>query len=337
MSDQTIEYKNRADWMEARRVLGIGSSDAPAILGISRYKSAFGLYQEKLGVEPVSAGESEQMAWGNILEGPIAERYAQETGRPVFDPRTDKGSFVIRRSTTIDFMIAQVDRYTAQEPADPQATYMPVAVPLEIKNAHFFVGKDWLKQTEPPLEFLVQLQHQLAVTGAPWGSIAALIGGCRFVWTDVPRDDEFIEMLIKAEAEFWQRLVDRRPPDPDGSAQATRAINAMFRREATGVIVPIDPSLFDCHIELQDAKVAIKDAETRKASAENKIKLAIGENAGGRFPNGTMYTWKTVNRKEFVSKATSYRQLRPFEPKSNILPAGKRSAALEIDEGMDTQ
>jgi predicted phage-related endonuclease len=287
MSDQSLEFKSRGEWLDARRTLGIGSSDAPAILGISRYKSAFGLYQEKLGVEQPSSGETEQLAWGNILEGPIAERYAQETGRPVFDPRTTAGAFVIRRSTT--------------------------------------------------LEFLVQLQHQLAVTGAPWGSIAALIGGCRFVWTDIPRDNEFIEMLIKAEAEFWQRLVDKRPPEPDGSAQATRAINALFRKEATGIVVPFEPELLDAHIELQDAKVAIKEAESRKAAAENKIKLAIGENAGGRFPNGTMYTWKTTNRKAFAVKETSFRVLRPFEPKTTALPPGKRSAVLEIEEGMDTQ
>jgi putative phage-type endonuclease len=311
--------------------MGIGSSDAPAILGVSRYKSAYQLYLEKLGVQAASKGESEQIRWGNILEEPIAQRYAEETGRSVRNPRVP-GLFFLERSRTVEFMVASVDRYTLnpERPDDGEGV-------LEIKNAHFFVGKQWLDDQEPPLEFMVQHQHQLAVTGKRWGSIAAVIGGCRFVWADVPRDDEFIEKLIAVEAEFWQRLKDQRPPEPDGSDQTGAAIATLFRNESNaGQIIGLSPDYLDVHVELQTAKDQVDTWEEKKRAAENKIKLALGENTGGRLPNGVLYTWKTQTRKEHVVKASTFRVLRVTEPKRPELPApGITVPSAALLEGVD--
>lgn len=333
MSSRRVQFPNREEWLAARRLIGVGSSDAPVILGVSRYKTAFQLYREKIGEAEESKSETEQMQWGKILEGPIAERYRLETGRAVFDPREEMISpdgYAIEVSNEFAFMVAQVDRYTKIDNLG--------LVPLEIKNAHFFAGKPWLDNQEPPIEFIVQLQHQLAVTGAPWGSMAALIGGCRFVWTDIPRDDVFIKGMIEAEYEFWIRCRDRQPPAPDGSDKTRAAIDAMFRRESSGVVVPLEATLLDAHAQRQRAVQDIKAATAIKNEAENKIKLAIGENAGGRFQNGTLYTWKTQTRAEFVSKATSFRVLRSTEPKSAELPAGARTnRPLQLEEGMDTE
>lgn len=331
MQTEQIVLTTRKEWEDARRVLGIGSSDAPAILGISRYKSAYQLYLEKLGVQQASKGESEQIRWGNILEEPIAQRYAEETGRSVRNPR-EPGKFFLERSRTVEFMVASVDRYTInpERPDDGEGV-------LEIKNAHFFVGKSWLDEQEPPLEFQVQLQHQLSVTGKRWGSIAAVIGGCRFVWADLPRDDEFIELLIQQEAEFWQRLKDQRPPEPDGSEQTSAAIAKLFRSEsAAGQIVALPPEYLDAHVELQAAKDAIAELEEKKRAAENRIKLAIGENTGGRLPNGAIYTWKTQTRKEHTVKASTFRVLRVTEPKVAQLPAaGKAVPSAALLEGAE--
>ena len=318
-------FKTRNEWLEGRRTLGIGSSDAPAILGISRYKSAFQLYLEKRGLESASKQENEQIAWGNLLEEPIAQRFAEETGRDVRNPR-EPGIWRIERSVDVDFMVAAVDRTQR----DPQTIARDGEGILEIKNAHFFVGKTWLDTQEPPPEFQVQLQHQLVVTGARWGSIAALIGGCRFVWADVPRDEEFIELLIQAEAEFWKRLTDGNPPDPDGTDATKKAIDRLFTRETSGQIIGLPPDIIDAHIELQDAKVALDKAATRKKAAENTIKMAIGENVGGRLPDGTVYTWKSQTRREYVSKESTFRVLRCSLPKTAALPPGKVSA-LETD------
>lgn len=332
MDTETLTLPSREAWLKTR-TFGIGSSDAAAVLGISRYKSAFQLYQEKMGLEPPSRTEVELLRWGNILEEPIAQRYREETQRTVRNPRPDDGSFTVQRSLTMPFMVSSVDRYTTntERPDDGEGV-------LEIKNAHFFVGKTWIDTQEPPLEFQVQLQHQLAVTGARWGSIAGLIGGSKFLWADVPRDDEFIELLIRAEAEFWQRVKDGNPPTPDGSAASIAAINRMFEREAGGEIVPLGVDLIDAHVNLQDAKAREKQAETERKAAENQIKLAIGEAAGGRLPDGTVYTWKSQTRKSFTTKESTFRVLRVFMPRDPApLPPGKTNLEIEgIPEGDET-
>lgn len=193
------------------------------------------------------------------------------------------------------------------------------------------MGKDWDKNQEPPAEFQIQLQHQLAVTGLKRGSIAACVGGCRFVWSDLDRDDEFIEMLIKAEAEFWARLVDRRPPTPDDSLQTAAALEKLFAREKPdAVIVPLDVELVDAHLELRQAKKDLKLAEDRKRGAENRLKAAIGDNLGGRLPNGVFYTWKSQTRKAHEVKESTFRVLRVNEPKVPLIaPPGADPFALE--------
>ena len=308
MSNEIVQFDNRADWLEGRRTMGIGSSDAPAVLGISRYKSSYQLFNEKLGLMPASRGETELIEWGNILEEPIAQRYAQETNRPVTNPNaTPNGRrYTVFRSREVDFMLAQVDRITEKSPND-------VGV-LEIKNAHFYTGKSWLDINEPPLEFIVQLQHQLAVTGYQWGSIAALIGGCRFVWTDLARDDEFIELLMRAEEEFWQRLQQKEAPDPDGSERTRAAIGNLFK-ELDGTIIGLPTEAIDWDMQLTAAKKAEKIAIELKTEAENKLKVAIGNHTGGRLADGTLYTWKTQTRKAHSVKESTFRVLRAFAPK----------------------
>jgi len=340
MSTSELQFATRGEWLESRRTLGIGSSDAAAILGVSRYKSAYQLFQEKLGVFPSSKGENEQLEWGNTLEEPIAQRYQRETARAVFDPnRAPNGDkrFTIIRSREVDFMIAQIDRLTTSVSTDvalqTNAEYSGV---LEIKNAHFFVGKSWLDLQEPPLEFIIQLQHQLAVTGRQWGSIAALIGGCRFVWADLQRDDEFIALLTQAEGEFWERLKRNDPPAPDGSDWTTKALNKLFRAETSGVIVPLPIEAIEWHAALSVARSAEKSAQAKKREYENQIKAAIGDNVGGRLADGTIYTWKTQIRKEFVTKPSSFRVLRVFESRRPELPVGSVSP-FEITEGPDTE
>ena len=53
------------------------------------------------------------------------------------------------------------------------------------------------------------MQHYMAVTGWQMWHLAVLIGNREFVWYDVPRDDAWIEEMIRQEAAFWD-CVERR-------------------------------------------------------------------------------------------------------------------------------
>lgn len=306
---ETKTFDTRAEWEEARRITGIGSSDAPAILGMSRYKTPFQLYSEKLGLVPSDREETEQLRWGNILEEPIAQRYSEETKRSVRNPKPHPGAFVIERSKTVDFMIAQIDRYTMRAPTGGPEDALEAEGVLEIKNAHFFMAQDWLDLQEPPAEFQIQLQHQLAVTGAKWGSIACLIGGVKFVWKDLARDDEFIDLLVTKEREFWSMLQNHVPPRIDGT-EKTKAIIGKLHPKDNGLTIELGVDALELVEEREALKADMKKAEERVTQIENTLKLAIGPNTAGAFRDGTVVTYKHQARAGYTVQATEYRQLR---------------------------
>jgi predicted phage-related endonuclease len=67
--------------LEERRT-GIGGSDAAVILGLNPYQTAYGLYLDKIGEAPPDNEDflKESRYWGSVLEEPVAQRYAEETG-----------------------------------------------------------------------------------------------------------------------------------------------------------------------------------------------------------------------------------------------------------------
>lgn len=328
-------FNSREEWLNARRVTGIGSSDAPAVLGVSSFKSPYQLYQEKVGAISASKEENELLEWGRILEEPIAQRFAAETKRIVRNPNLDEDgrpTFRLVRSEEMPFMLAQVDRYQlatvgyGDEPPIQAGESI-----LEIKNTHFFAGRQWLIDQEPPLEYLVQVQHQMAVTGKRWASIAALVGGTRFIYADIKRDDEFIRMLIQREVEFWDGLVRGVPPPVDGSARTAEMLGRIYRTQTSGDVIAAPPEYLDIFNEAAQAKQEEKTAAERRRAAENKFKALIGENAGCRLPNGTLVLWKPQTRKSYVVKESTFRVLRAFEARRPQLPAGS-VAPLELPE-----
>ena len=293
---------NRADWLEQRRQ-GIGASDAAVILGLTKWKSPMGLYAEKTGLVPMSQEESDILEWGQRLEPVIALKYADETGREVIDP----GPYTIQKSRNVDFQLATLDRIvTGGQPEAALSKDGPGA--LELKNVIEFKREDW--QDEPPLLYQVQVQHQLAVTGFTWGSIAAIIGGRSFVWQDIPRNERFISILLHREEEFWRRVVDQRPPAPDDSEATAEVIKALYPREQDGQVIAAPPELMSYADQLAAAKLEIKALELKEREAENHIKAFIGEHLGCVLPNGVTYTLKAQKRASYVVQATEFRVLR---------------------------
>jgi putative phage-type endonuclease len=293
----TCEWKGfdrRDAWLQARRAY-ITSTDAPVILGLSRYKGPWQLYHEKRGeLEPPEPGPWAR--WGLVLEDVIAQIYADETGRPVRQPLPD---FLLAMACRTDLpLAATIDRFAD----DAGAT-----VVVEVKNASAFRADEWTDL--PPLEYLVQVQHQLAVTGAPKGSLAVLIGGNRFKWADVPRDEAVIGRLIEAEMAFYERLQKGDPPAPDGRPETAEAIARLYRRE-TGPPVLLPGEAIEWDQERERAREQIKVLEDRVRTYEALIKTAIGEASEGVLPNGVRYTWRTQRRAGYTVEPAEFRVLR---------------------------
>lgn len=320
-------YPTKEQWWVGRRQ-GIGSSDAAQVLGVSKWGNPLTLYHEKKNPQPLSKGATEFQTWGLILEEPIGQRFMEETGRTVLSPSVLLDDDVVAaaavgRHTTSRFTILR----DAEEPrllASPDRVQVDINEPrgqgiLEIKNASIYVRDEW-GEGEPPLEYQVQLQHQLMVTGLQWGSIAALIGGNYFVYADIPRDEEFIAQLRKAEEEFLWRLDNDSPPPVDGT-DATKALLKRLYPKDTGEVIELTPDMLEWTGQLTEAKSKIKHWEAVKQEAENQIIAAVGDATMGLLPNGDVVTYKYRCVKEHTRAMSEFRVLQ-YVPKPQ--PKGPR-------------
>ncbi len=283
--------KNEATWLEARRN-GIGASEAAAILGASKYETATSLYLAKLGLTAPDAARSDLMArlqfTGHLMEPVIETLYARE--RPEARIIVAPPPFTIYRNAEFPaWMTCTPDRLIAD------GGVSPVGIPLELKNVDFHLGLDW--QEEPPLGFIIQLQHQMAVLGADVGVLAALVGGNSFRWVEFQRDDEFIDgVLVPALARFMYALTNQIQPAADDSERTREALKLAYPLREPGKSIPLPASFFDWDAKRQSAIKAIKELEGLKREAESNILREMGDADLGVLPNGVVYSNRSQKR-----------------------------------------
>lgn len=291
-----IRCKNEAEWL-ARRAKGIGASDCPTVLGLNPYKSALELWAEKTGkVEPADLSKVEAVQWGHKLEPAIARAYMKETGRAIRNP----GEYTIYRPPEIEWLLATPDRLVKETKTRPLGD-------LQIKTVGVHMAGQW--EDEPPAYVQAQVQHEMAAMGVEWGSIAALIGGQRFLWKDLDLHDTFIEWMLGQLSAFWDLVQRDIPPEPDASESARETLHKMFPRHVRKVIVAMPSTACELDEQLVRYKRAATKLKARISERENKIKQIIGEAEVGQLPDGTQYTWKASEVAEHVVKAHTKRTL----------------------------
>lgn len=285
-------------WEKERRCC-IGASDAASALSANPWKSQFQLWAEKTGIaDPPSLDDKEEVYWGNALEAEIIKRFsyvAQRGVRSVDHERLDRHPDRVWMTATPDAI-----QYADGKRGDGV---------LEIKTAGYWPGKAWEK--EPPLMYQIQVQHQLAVTGLEWGTLAVLVAGQKLLWFDVDRDDAFIEQMMVTESWFWTQVLEQIPPPVDGSIATTDTLKRLYPKD-DGKIISLPAHAADWDVELERIKDVIKKAEALKRKAENEFKAALGNATCGILPNGDQYMFKTqvVNHKAKDAFTNDFRVLR---------------------------
>lgn len=180
-----IEFQQGTkEWLEWRHK-GIGASDASTIMGENPFKSAAALLQEKCRpaqeLEPNSA-----MAHGIRLEPEARNRYIAKTGREVKP--------ACLQSTRHEWQGASLDGFAITQDAV-----------VEIKCGQSAYRKT--SQTRSvPRYYYGQIQHILAVTGLDSLDFWCYWPNCPEILLAVPRNNTYIERLLKTEQEFWHQI-----------------------------------------------------------------------------------------------------------------------------------
>jgi len=300
------------EWL-AYRNLGIGGSDASVVCGVNKWKSPIELYMEKLEMMPPSeAGEAAY--WGNRLEGLVKEEFTLRTGLEVHPVKQ------ILQSAEHLFMLANLDGVVYHPDygecvfeAKTSSAYR--AGEWSGGNGGSGIGTDSTANDSTngeghengegiPPEYLIQIQHYMAVTGFKGAYIAVLVGGNSFKYQFVRRDDELISMLIQLEGEFWDRVVSGNPPELDGSDASQKFLNRLYPESVPDTSVRLPESALSLIQQHSIASSEIKRLTEVKQEAENLLKQMLGDSEVGVLNNGGgVVNWKSSVQERLDTKA----------------------------------
>jgi predicted phage-related endonuclease len=172
---------------------------------------------------------------------------------------------------------------------------------LECKTASEYLKGEWAGD-EIPAAYLIQINHYLAVTGFEKAYIACLIGGNKFVWKEINRDEELINIIIEQEKNFWEFHVNgNNPPALDGSSAAEQYVKEKFSRAEKGKVIDLKAEHKDNienYLSLKEQK-AILDEEIKRV--ENLLKYDLGDSESGMIQK-YIVNWKNVSSNRVDSK-----------------------------------
>jgi putative phage-type endonuclease len=278
--------------LEERRS-GIGGSDAAVILGLNPFKDVYGLYLDKRGEAPEEDPNflKESRYWGSVLEQPVADRYAEETGYKI-----QKSNQLIR-SKEHPFMIANIDRKVVGEER---------RIGFEAKTAARADGWGDSGSAEIPPYIMLQCQHYLAVTGYDLWDLAVLIGNRDFRMYRITPIQHIIDTLVEAEQEFWDRVEHGVAPEPDWQSAATTRLLKDLYPGTNGQVIQLPDVAQKYQDVMDDAMAQRRIFDDVVTGCKNRLAMLMGECAVGLLPDETAITRKEVTRKEYTVAETSY-------------------------------
>lgn len=271
--------------LQADRRRYVGGSDVAAILGISPYVSPVELYLRKRGEAPAQPDDA-ILRRGRRLEPYVRDMYAEETVRQVQPP-----VFVIGPEPWI---AANLDGTSYDARMSDERV-------LEIKTANAFTRRDWGEEGTDaiPVYYTAQLQWYLMVTGLTRADLAALIGLDDFRVFTVEADRETQAVLIERAREFWRRVQEGQPPEPQSPEDAA----ALFPEHTPGAVVEANDVDVAVVSELKHVRATLAEIEQREETLRLALQKRLGEAEALTLDGIPLCTWKTQARRTVDTRA----------------------------------
>jgi predicted phage-related endonuclease len=267
---------------------------------LSPHTTGYRLWQEKAGIiAPDTFEMNERVQAGNHLEPALATWAAEKFGWKLRKVR--------RYCThpTVAGWGASLD-YEAVEPGMP---------PIEFKNVDFLIYRDkWVEEdgeiVMPPLNYVLQLQHQIGAVEADHGWIVACVGGNKLVRGRIAAHGPTQARIAEAVAQFWIGVRTKTEPtwiaDYGTVAEVYRYGDAKIVADLTG-----DDDVPALCAEYREAKVVLNEAQALVEGIKGRLAAKVGE-AGKATAKGYRISWPVIERAEkvvpeHIQKGLTYR------------------------------
>lgn len=283
MSENAVPYistlpMTQDEWIAGRKTY-LGGSDIGAVLGLSKYKTPYDIWEIKTGKrEQEDLSNNEYVTLGNDMEDIIAAKFCKMTGHEV---RRDNK---VRLHAEYPFLAANIDRLIVRD--DKHKT--PGL--LEIKTTSSYAMKQW--ELGIPYDYHAQHQHYFGITGFEWGYFAIFNFDKReTTLIQTAPDPAFIKKITDYAAEWWQEHVIKDVP-PD------LTIKEFERFADAGTSLTASEDLFRKVETVKLLKEKLKADDLILSAMEEEIKEFLGTNEILEFGGTTIATWKgtTSNR-----------------------------------------
>lgn len=279
----------------------IGSTEIVALVEpeASPFTSAYAMFCEKTGLVEREDNPTERMKTGKYLERAILDEWNTRNTR-AFAFNTEPIFYADGIGATPD----GIDVF-ANEGA-------------EVKTVSSFARDHWENGT--PRYIWWQNQHHMLCAGLSRMVSIAQFGFDSLAHEWIEADVDAHRRIIEACGVFWaQCRGELPPPEADGHDATT---NVLKRRKLDAKVIELGAEVRDWSEELKLSEAVAKHHNEVAQTLKNKIRAAMGDANTGVWPDGSGWRIQTVNRKEFVVKASTY-------------TAMKRIKSRDAEDGQD--
>jgi putative phage-type endonuclease len=253
---------DEAAWLKAR-TRGIGGSDVGAICGVSPFTSARQVYLSKTGQfeDALKPGEAakERMHFGHMLEPVVADEYARRTGAKLVNVTCTM------QHKDFEWALANIDRLIVDDEGKPIGI-------LECKTTGEYNNEEW-ENGELLMSYLYQLNWYMWILDIKQGAFACLVGGNKFYYYDVFRNDELLnDVIIPAAKSFWFDNV-LALKEPEMQSADTEFANTTYKSVIKNSEIVLDDDVTnDLARTVFECKAQIKELTETMEEAQNRIK-----------------------------------------------------------------
>lgn len=294
------------DEWHAARAHDVTASTAAALLGAHEWETPFSLYMAKTGAVKSDVEDSGPVRRGRLLE-PVAVQVLREdhpNWSIVHNSGPDRVYFrdkAARLGATPDVIVDCPERGRG-------------VVQIKSVEASIYRRK-WCSGDvpEPPIWIAAQAIVEAALVGAKWAAVAPIVVGfgVEMPLIEIPIHAGVLARIKEAVAEFWRR-VEANEPYPADYARDSATIAALYGGADDGSTVDLTGWNRGPELAAQDAEWAAKAKEATEARKAIKAELLekIGSAAAAMMDGRVFATARTVNRKGYEVKPSSYRDIR---------------------------
>jgi YqaJ-like viral recombinase domain len=299
MSINIVAISSDDQWHALRRQV-VGASEAGALLGEHEYLTYWALWARKSGKLPPQ-DDTGAMDRGRRLE-PVAVQMLRDRY-----PRWDITAERVHYSDA-EFGIGATPDAIVDDPDRGRGVIQIKSVAPSVFRKHWRGDSDAVR---PPLWIAIQALMEAELVGASWAAVAALVVDHEIDLhlVEVPMHRGIVNTIKSEALTFWQAVLAGREPDPDYRRDAALIRAALTLEDGSEIDLSHDNELPALLAHRETVIAEAKKFDDERKTIDAQLLHRLGNAAIGRF-NGGYISAKTIRKKAYEVKATSYRQLR---------------------------